>query len=248
MTCSHFRPLAIPLATSFSVPIAVSSQKRPMATAAALPQNRFPYPSHPRPSPYQIFHLPTGASQKQVKARCEPLQPKGVITVRRLTFSSVLRKDYELVREHHPDSSYSRASDLPKRIRDERFSAIKDAYDVLAGKRPGDPSRWSGPDSGRDWEFRSELERRRHGRTSWGPQAYAYSQSHHGHQHSTSNNDPTRPEDRRRDNILICVAFTVRPNRFTRFSGVVHSWLLVVRHNQLSPCVFLVACGVRATS
>ena len=59
-------------------------------------------------------------------------------------------EDYELVRVHHPDSAHSRASDLPKRIRDERFSAIKDAYDVLAGKRPGHPSRRNSSNAGRD--------------------------------------------------------------------------------------------------
>lgn len=144
-----------------------------------------------------------------------PLQPEGggeggVAPVQMLMFSSVPRKDYELVRVHHPDSTHSRASDLPKRTRDERFSAIKDAYDVLTGKRPGNPSRWNCPDSGRDWEFRSELERRRHRRASWGPQAYAYSQFHYGHQYSPSSNGPMTPEDRRRDNILICVAFVVR--------------------------------------
>jgi len=135
-------------------------------------------------APYQIFHLPVGASQKQVKARY-----------------------YELVRVHHPDSTQSRTSHIPKRIQDERFGTIKDAYDVLTGKNPGHPSRWSSPDSGKDWEFRSELERRRHRRTSWGPQAHAYSQSHYGHQYAPPNNGPMTPEDRRRDNILICVAF-----------------------------------------
>jgi len=121
-------------------------------------------------------------------------------------------EDYELVRVHHPDSAHSRASDLPKRIRDERFSAIKDAYDVLAGKRPGHPSRWNSPNSGRDWELRSELERRRHRRTSWGPQANAYSQSYYTHQDTPPDSGPMTPKDRQRDNILICVAFLVRTN------------------------------------
>lgn len=183
VTCLHLKPLAIPAATSFPV-LATGSTRRRLATAAPL-QNRFPYPSHPRPTPCQIFHLPAGASQKQVKTRY-----------------------YELVRVHHPDSAHSRASDLPNRIRDERFSAIKDAYDVLTGKKPGHPSRWNGPDSGLDWEFRSELERRRHRRTSWGSQTHAYSQSHYGNQdYAPPNNGPMTPEDRRRDNILICVAF-----------------------------------------
>lgn len=183
MHCLQLKPLYPPLGACTPVH-ALGGPRRRFATAAP-PQNQFPYPSHPRPTPYQIFHLHRDASQKQVKTRY-----------------------YELVRVHHPDSPHSRASDLPKRTRDERFSAIKDAYDVLTGKKPGHPSRWSSPDSGRDWEFRSELERRRHRRASWGSHAHTYSQFHYGHYYDAPpNNGPMTPEDRRRDNILICVAF-----------------------------------------
>ena len=216
VTCLHLKPLALPVVVSFPFHTVTNARRR-YATFAP-PQNQFPYPPHPHPTPYQIFHLPIGASQKQVKARCKPLQPEATgfrpsLSCWRLTFSSVaLWKDYELVRVHHPDSPHSRASDLPKRIRDERFSAIKDAYDVLAGKKPGHASQWSSPHSGRDWEFRSELERRRHRRTSWGPQAQAYSRSHYAYQDAPLSNGPMTPEDRRRDNILICVAFVVRIN------------------------------------
>ncbi|KAF9648514.1 hypothetical protein BDM02DRAFT_2246807 [Thelephora ganbajun] len=183
VTCLHYKQLAIPTIVSFPVHRAVGSGRRRLATAAP-PRDQFPYPLHPRPTPYQIFRLPAGASQKQVKTRY-----------------------YELVRVHHPDSLHSRASGLPKRIRDERFSAIKDAYDVLTGKKPGHASRWNSPDSGRDWELRSELERRRHRRASWEPRVYPYSQSHYTHQHAPSTNGAMTSEDRRRDNILICVAF-----------------------------------------
>ena len=131
----------------------------------------------------------------------------------RFSDTNVLKRcsleDYELVRVHHPDSPHSRASDLPKRIRDDRFSAIKDAYDILSGKKPGYASQWNSSNSGRDWELRSELERRRYRGTSWGPQAHAYSQSHYAHQHVPPSNGPMTPEDRRRDNILICIAFLV---------------------------------------
>jgi hypothetical protein len=212
VTCLRLKPLAVPATASFPVHT-VSNARRHLATAAPW-HNQFPYPSHPQPTPSQIFHLPIGASQKQVKSRCGSSQPKRCARFVRLTFSSVATlnlKDYELVRVHHPDSPHSRASDLPKRVRDERFSEIKDAYDVLTGKKPGHPSRWSSPDSGRDWEFRNELDRRRHRRASWGPQAQAYSQSHYGYQSYTPpNTGPMTPEDRRRDNILICVAFAVR--------------------------------------
>jgi hypothetical protein len=210
VTCLRLKSSAVPVTASFPVHTA-SSARRYLATTAPW-HIQFPYPSHPRPTPSQIFHLPIGASQKQVKARCEPSQPKQCACFVRLTFSSVATlKDYELVRVHHPDSPHSRASDLPKRVRDERFGEIRDAYDVLTGKKPGHPSRWSNPDSGRDWEFRSELDRRRHRRTSWGPQAHAHSQSHYGYQaYTPPNTGPMTPGDRRRDNILICVAFAVR--------------------------------------
>ena len=130
-------------------------------------------------------------------------------------------QDYELVRVHHPDSLHSRTSDLPKRIRDERFGAIKDAYDILTGKRPSHASQWNSPYSGRDWELRNELERRRHRRAnSWGPQAHTYSQSHYAHRHAPPDNGPVTPEDRRRDNILICIAFPVRTVFFREFLDI----------------------------
>jgi len=92
-------------------------------------------------------------------------------------------------------------------MRDDRFSAIKDAHDILTGKRPGHPSQWNSSDCGRDWELRNELERRRHRGASWGPQAHAYSHAYYARQHAPHNDGPMTPEDRRRDNILICVAF-----------------------------------------
>ena len=223
VTYLHSRPLAVPTIVSFPVHD-VCNPLRCFATAAP-PRNQLPYPLHPRPTPYQIFHLPSGASQKQVKDRCEfleaGLRPLGFQI---LTFSSVVfLEDYELVRVHHPDSPHSRASDLPKRIRDERFSAIKDAHDILTGKRPGHPSQWNSSDCGRDWELRNELERRRHRRASWGPQAHAHSYSHYTRQHAPPGSGPMTPEDRRRDNILICVAFLVRMKLFRESLGMADS-------------------------
>ena len=216
MICLHSNLLVVPAAVSFSVH-AVGNPLRRLTTAAP-PRNQLPYPSHPRPTPYQIFHLPRGASQKQVKDRCEFSEAR--LRFARFSDINVLKRcsseDYELVRVHHPDSLHSRTSDLPKRIRDERFGAIKDAYDILTGKRPGHASRWNSPYSGRDWELRNELEHRRHRRAnSWGPQAHTYSQSHYTHQHAPPDNGPVTPEDRRRDNILICVAFLVRTGFFS---------------------------------
>lgn len=32
--------------------------------------NPYPYPTHPKPTPHQIFHLAPGATQKEIKERC----------------------------------------------------------------------------------------------------------------------------------------------------------------------------------
>ncbi|KAF9457577.1 hypothetical protein BDZ94DRAFT_1227660 [Collybia nuda] len=74
-------------------------------------QHTYPYPTHPRPTPHQIFHLPPGASPQAIKTRY-----------------------YDLVRAHHPDSTHCRA--LPPAERHARFQAITAAYDVLRGKTP----------------------------------------------------------------------------------------------------------------
>ncbi|RPD65271.1 hypothetical protein L226DRAFT_246718 [Lentinus tigrinus ALCF2SS1-7] len=70
----------------------------------------YPFPSNAHPTAHQIFHLPIGASQKDIKSRY-----------------------YELVRVHHPDSPHGR--DLSPAIRRHRFQAITAAYDVLRGKK-----------------------------------------------------------------------------------------------------------------
>ncbi|RDB27689.1 hypothetical protein Hypma_003253 [Hypsizygus marmoreus] len=83
-------------------------------------QQRYPYPSHARPTPHQIFHLSPGASQKDIKTRY-----------------------YDLVRCHHPDSAQCRS--LAPAERHARFQSITAAYDVLRGKpsglAPSDPYR-----------------------------------------------------------------------------------------------------------
>ena len=88
MTCLHLKPLAIQPVASFSMHIAGGARRR-LATAAP-PRDQFPYPLHPRPTPYQIFHLPRGASQKQVKTRCKFFRPRLRSLFRRLTFSNVV--------------------------------------------------------------------------------------------------------------------------------------------------------------
>ncbi|KAI5831171.1 hypothetical protein K523DRAFT_8770 [Schizophyllum commune Tattone D] len=81
-------------------------------------ENAYPFPTNPRPTPHQIFHLPVTASQKEIKARY-----------------------YDLVRLHHPDSHNCRHMTPAERHR--RFQAITNAYDILRGKKapegPFDP-------------------------------------------------------------------------------------------------------------
>ncbi|TFK83614.1 hypothetical protein K466DRAFT_554769 [Polyporus arcularius HHB13444] len=80
------------------------------ARYASTSSTPYPFPSHAHPTAHQIFHLPIGASQQDVKARY-----------------------YELVRVHHPDSSHGR--DLSPLVRRHRFQAITAAYDVLRGRK-----------------------------------------------------------------------------------------------------------------
>ncbi|KAH9971039.1 hypothetical protein BGW80DRAFT_1143559, partial [Lactifluus volemus] len=69
----------------------------------------FPFPTHRNPTPHQIFHLPPGASQSEIKARY-----------------------YELARTFHPDSTAVQA--FPASERQAHFHAVSRAYDVLRGK------------------------------------------------------------------------------------------------------------------
>ncbi|PFH45555.1 hypothetical protein AMATHDRAFT_158745 [Amanita thiersii Skay4041] len=70
---------------------------------------QFPFPTHPRPTPHQIFHLPYNASQPDIKARY-----------------------IDLVRIYHPDSPHCRS--VPPSERRNRFQLITAAYDMLRGK------------------------------------------------------------------------------------------------------------------
>ncbi|KAL1741972.1 hypothetical protein HDZ31DRAFT_1867, partial [Schizophyllum fasciatum] len=95
----------------------VSAASRALHTSAPRGTS-YPFPTNPRPTPHQIFHLPVTANQKDVKARY-----------------------YELVRLHHPDSHNCRHMSAAERHR--RFQAITNAYDILRGKKapesPFDP-------------------------------------------------------------------------------------------------------------
>ncbi|KAF8835742.1 hypothetical protein BDN67DRAFT_884411, partial [Paxillus ammoniavirescens] len=71
--------------------------------------SKFPFPSGRNASPHQIFHLPKGASQEQIKARY-----------------------YDLVKLYHPDSALART--ISSEQRNVRFQAITTAYDILRGR------------------------------------------------------------------------------------------------------------------
>lgn len=118
-------------------------------SSSASSSTPFPFPDHRNPTPHQIFHLPSNASQTEIKARCTcmsispPAAPPHVST------------DYELVRTFHPDSPASQA--FPSSVRHSRFHAVSRAYDILRGK--------SHPRLGQgctDDAYTAELARRRH--------------------------------------------------------------------------------------
>ncbi|KAF8813939.1 DnaJ-domain-containing protein [Phlegmacium glaucopus] len=89
------------------------------SSSSSIQPNPFPYPLHRNPTPYQIFHLPSTATESDIKARY-----------------------FELVRLYHPDKvvGTSASSDIAHT----RFQAITAAYDVLRGKAPGNLSVASG--------------------------------------------------------------------------------------------------------
>jgi len=99
------------------------------AASAANEQSIPPFPTHPRPTPHQIFHLPPTATSAEIKSRY-----------------------YELMKLYHPDSAQSlRRKNKNKNkkenssdevflltsddVRRERLNAIRMAYDALQGVR-----------------------------------------------------------------------------------------------------------------
>ncbi|KAF9224221.1 hypothetical protein BS17DRAFT_670002, partial [Gyrodon lividus] len=82
----------------------LSPHSRPASTSS-----KFPFPSARNATPHQIFHLPKGASQEQIKARY-----------------------YDLVKLYHPDSAPARALSSDQRTL--RFQAITKAYEILRGR------------------------------------------------------------------------------------------------------------------
>jgi hypothetical protein len=89
--------------------------------------NPYPYPTHNNPTPHQIFHLPSSATENDVKARC--MFP-GVTVID--NYSSFCPTDFDLVRLYHPDKA---STTVPPEVAHERFQAITTAYDILRGKK-----------------------------------------------------------------------------------------------------------------
>ena len=88
----------------------------------------FPFPTHRNPTPHQIFHLPPGASQANIKARCTSVR----LCSTPRSLANICISDYELARTFHPDAPAAQA--LPATVRHARFHAVTRAYDVLRGK------------------------------------------------------------------------------------------------------------------
>ena len=158
---------------------------------ASTTKTRFPFPTHPRPTPHQIFHLTPNASQSDIKARCKPFLC--TCPCHLFIYSFIFSQDYDLVRVHHPDSPFCR--NLPPAERHARFQSISAAYDVLRGVKPP-----------HDDAFSHELDRRRraHRRT---------------HRHPVEPDEFLRysktwteesADDRWKDRIILCVGIFVR--------------------------------------
>lgn len=105
------------------------------STSSSLPP-RFPFPRHSRPTPHEIFHLPQGASQRDIKARCAYMNSHfsklNAFQIAVVLLPVIMITDYDLVRTYHPDSPHCRS--LPRNVCHARFQAITAAHDALTGK------------------------------------------------------------------------------------------------------------------
>ncbi|KAH8091712.1 hypothetical protein BXZ70DRAFT_952958 [Cristinia sonorae] len=135
----------------------------------------FPFPKHSHPTPHQIFHLPSNASQKEIKSRY-----------------------YDLVRSHHPDSPHCRH--LDPALRHSRFQAITSAYDDLTGKRGSRTGCGSNDDA-----LRAELRRRRRHQEARREYEYTvFGNDVHGFGRPRAEWNAS-PDDRWKDWAIICI-------------------------------------------
>jgi hypothetical protein len=108
------------------------------STTARGNSRGFPFPAHPSPTPHQVFHLAPNATQDEIKGRC-----KCWILLDRSILMRNHCSDYDLVREHHPDSASCRS--VSPTERHARFQAIRAAYDTLTRKHPNGGLARDGP-------------------------------------------------------------------------------------------------------
>lgn len=125
-------------------------------------QNPYPYPTHAKPTPHQIFHLSPGATQDEIKKRCTS-------SIRNLSLpldsNSLLQWttiDYDLVRTHHPDSLHARLSTCNSAEAHSRFRSIKASYDFLQGRTLSPDPNAAPPPSPQNFDpYLHELARRK---------------------------------------------------------------------------------------
>ncbi|KAI0690965.1 hypothetical protein BC835DRAFT_1279996 [Cytidiella melzeri] len=161
------------------------------ASTSTSHYQQYPFPTHKHATPHQIFHLPQGASQRDIKARY-----------------------FDLVKVYHPDSPNTR--NLPHTTRHAQFRAVTDAYDVLRGK-----ARASLRQKGDDWNdsVYAELERRRqrsqpfthphthgkHGKRGWGAAEFP-----HDFPEASTTFAKDKGDEQWKDMIIMCAAVVVR--------------------------------------
>ena len=130
---------------------------------------KLPFPTKPNPSPYEIFHLHSGATQTQIKKRCESMSigirappriwmlPTGTlhVTMKLLLILGWMASDLELVRMHHPDSPHTR--DIPSSLAQSRFQSIAAAYDLLRNPHLSKPATYRDDDD----MYMAEVNRRK---------------------------------------------------------------------------------------
>jgi hypothetical protein len=166
---------------------------RCLASTSTSSTSPFPFPTHRNPTPHQIFHLPPGASQSEIKARCTPHFPSSSPKDPHAPGA-----DYELARTFHPDSTAAQA--FPASERQAHFHAVSRAYDVLRGKPHPDLYH----DGSADDLYAAELARRRrqHARR----QAYR----HRGAAEFADTENMDGADEAWKDQVIIFVGLAVR--------------------------------------
>jgi len=173
------RIAALPTQLQFIVQTRLASTSSESSDRSA-PHVQFPFPTHPRPTPHQIFHLPFSASQQDIKQRY-----------------------YALVRLHHPDSPSCRRHTPSPAERHARFQAIAAAYDTLTtGFKPKPHSHSHHYDQplNDELEMRKRAYYRHHSRMHNRQAEYAYHREWHWGPEGQAS-----PDDRWKDRAIIAI-------------------------------------------